>query len=173
MAKRNMGKYVRGIVNVEKDCGSLATKSLVIQANPDVTTEEMRVSSVVARWSFSHNTPIADAGPLLVGFAHSDYSGTEIEEYLENVDSWDVSDTVQSREISKRLIRQVGTFQSPTSITDAVHLNNGKPIKTRLNWPLATGQTVQIFVYNLGGAQISATGNSRVEARGHANLWRK
>ncbi len=164
-------RYIRGIVNVEKDAASLATKTVTLQQFPDVTTERCWISSIDAVWTLSHHTKVADAGPFLIGVAHGDYTGDEIEEFLENVDSWDESDKVQSREISRRFIKQIGIFETPEAIENTVRMNDGKMIHTKCGFYLATGQTLQLFVYNLGGAQISATGNSRVDGRGVAHLW--
>ncbi len=109
MAKRRGGtkfrRYIRGIVNVEKDAGALTTKNVASGNFPEVVTERCWISSIDAVWTLMHHTKVADAGPLLIGIAHSDYTEAEVEEFLENVNSWDQSDKVQSREISKRFIR--------------------------------------------------------------------
>ena len=173
MAKKKgkFRRYIRGIVNVEKDVLSLAGKAAFVKDFPEVVSERCWVSSIDASYSISDHTPVIDAGPLLLAIAHSDYTQAEIEEWLENVDSWDESDMVQSREISRRLIRHVGILESPPSRSDSRRLDDGKKIHTKLGWYLATGQTLQLVVYNLGTTSISPTGNSRVDCRGVAHLW--
>lgn len=127
------------------------------------------MSSIVASWTLSNFTPVVNSGPLAVGYCHSDYSTPELEQYLENVDSWNEGNLVQ-QEIGRRKIRLVGIFEAPTAATESTVLNDGKPIKTKLNWLLSAGQTVNLFTYNLGSGSVSTT-IPKVAVRGHANLW--
>ncbi len=170
-ARRKFRRYIPGVVNVEKDAQTLTAKTIIIGAFPEVVTERCWISSIDAAWTLMHHTKVADAGPLLIGVAHSDYTAGEIEQYLENVDSWDQSDKVQSREIGRRLIRQIGIFETPDAITDTVRMNDGKKIHTKCGFWLATGQTLSLFIYNLGGQSLSGTGNNTVHGRGVAHLW--
>ncbi len=108
----------------------------------------------------------AGEGPLLVGVAHSDYTEAEIEEYLENETQLTRGDLVATREISRRLVRRIGIFGGGTLTQDA--LNDGKPIHTRLNWPMATGDTLTFWVLNMGstlttGAEAVFTGNLTIK----------
>jgi len=175
MAKRANGKrrfpkrYIRGVVNAELTSSVLTGKTASSAAFPEVVTEQARISSILASWALTNFTPFLDSGPMMVGLAHSDYSVAEIEEYIENVDSWDEGDLVQSREIGRRLIRILGIFDNPVAVTDSISLNDGKPIKTKLNWQLASGQTLRLWVYNTGSASIATA--VKVDGRGHANLW--
>ncbi len=176
MAKRNrrrkkFRRYIRGVVNVEKDAQALATKDVVAGDFPEVVTERCWISSIDAAWTLMHHTKVADAGPLLIGVSHNDYTEAEIEEYLENVNSWDESDKVQSREIGRRFIRQIGIFETPDAITDTVRMNDGKMIHTKCGFWLATGQTLRLWIYNLGSQSLSGTGNNTVHGRGVAHLW--
>ncbi len=166
---RNMGRYRRGVVNAELTTSVLAAKTASKANFPEAVSETARVSSVVASYTMQNFTPVEDSGPVLVGLAHSDYSVAEIEQYLENVNGWDSGDLVQSREIAKRFVRQVGIFPTPRDLLSAVVLNDGKPIKTKLNWPLASGQTIVVWVYNQG--TVGFTTAVEIDVRGHANLW--
>ncbi len=49
-------------------------------------------------------------------------------------------------------------------------LNDGKPIKTKLNWILQEGQTLAFVGYNMGSVQVQTT-TPDVRILGHANLW--
>ncbi len=164
-----MGRYRRGVVNAELTTSVLAAKTASKANFPEAVSETARVSSVVASYSMQNFTPTEDSGPIMVGLAHSDYSVAEIEEYIENVNGWDSGDLVQSREVNKRWVRQVGIFPTPSDLLTAVVLNDGKPIKTKLNWSLATGQTVVVWAYNQGIVGLVTAVD--IDVRGHANLW--
>ena len=168
-SKRRMGKYIRGTVDESTSAAALAAKDVVSAVMDETVNERTLISSIVAIWSLRSFTPIANSGPLLVGVAHSDYSEAEIEEFLEATASWNEGDKV-AQEVAKRLIRRIGTFGAPDSATDSQTLNDGKPIKTKLNWILLQGQTLQVWVYNLGSAAVATT-TPVVDVAGHANLW--
>ncbi len=167
---RRRRRYLRGKINVEEAVGAIGTKAVNLQIFPDVVFEKTWISSISAAWTLSNLTPLGDAGPLLIGIAHSDYSAAEVEEYLENVDSWNEGNKVQ-QEIAKRLIRVIGIFETPDDAPDSVTLNDGVKIHTKCGWSLATGQTLNLFIYNFGGNSISATSSPNIAGRGHANLW--
>ncbi len=176
MARKKGGfnrRYLKGVINAVDAPGALGSKAVSTTDFPDTVSEKTWISSIVASWSLANMTPAANAGPFLVGVAHTDYSNPEIEEFLESVGSWDEGDLVQSRETSRRLIRQVGTIGMPDDASDIVELNDGKPIRTKCGFYLQSGQTLQLFVYNLGGSSISGTTSPQFHARGHVNLWPK
>ncbi len=111
---------------------------------------EFRLLSIKGLWALRDLT--AGEGPIMIGVAHSDYSITEIEEYLENETQLTRGDMVATREIAKRLVRRVGVFAGDTS---SESLNDGKPLKVRLNWAMAEGTTLTLWAYNLGGAPLT------------------
>ncbi len=88
-------------------------------------------------------------GPVIVGLAHSDYSVTEIKECIESAGSIDAGDKI-AQEKANRLVRMVGTLG-----VDEDTLNDGKPIKTRLNWLISIGDEVNVFAYNDSGAVLT------------------
>ncbi len=100
-------------------------------------------------------------GPILVGYAHSDYTVTEIKEAIESSASIDPGLKIE-QEKSNRLIRIVGQLDQQTN-----NLNDGKPLKTRLNWLISPGDEVSIFAYNDGAAAL--TTGAVVKSSG--NLW--
>ncbi len=165
MAKRKP-RSMRGFRKLPVDDavlgGTLAADDVTSTALAGAVTESRRVSSAVLTWSL-HDLTVAQ-GPLVVGVAHSDYTAAEIEECLEATGAWDEGDKI-AQEAGKRLVRVVGTFGDGTTDQE---LNDGKPIKTRLNWLLATGDTLQLFIWNQGAA---LTTGSEVNASGHLNSW--
>ncbi len=105
----------------------------------------------------------AGDGPIIVGYAHSDFSVTEIKEAIEASASISVGDQV-AQERANRKVRLVG------QLTDLVEeLNDGKPVKTKLNWLIPIGKEVNIFAYNDGaallttGAVVSCSGDMWVK----------
>ncbi len=167
--KRRKSKYLKGVVDEELAIATLASK-VVVGANFDSTvSEKTRVSSLEASYAIRGLTSASDDGPIMIGIAHSDYTDTEIEEYIENLGSWDQGNKV-AQEIGKRLIRVIGKFESRSDALEAVTLNDGLPIKTRLNWTLITGQTLKAWAYNLGSSPLSTTVPD-ISINGHVNLW--
>ena len=160
---RSMGRYIKGRVDEELSLSTLATKTLTATTFDETVNERSLVSSIVATWSVRDAT--AGEGPILVGVAHGDYSNAEIEEVIENLGSWDEGDKV-SQERAKRLVRQIGTL---TLVSGDAVLNDGKAVKTKLNWVLNQGVTLKIWAYNLGLGSLTTGGV--VQAEGHANLW--
>ncbi len=162
-------KYLRGAISMDFSLGTLASKDTVTIDNTDSVVEKAWVSSVKATWSMASYTPTVGVGPIVVGVAHSDYTATEIEEWLENTGSWEEASQV-SQEIAKRKIRIVGTFEVPAASTETIPLNDGMQITTKCGWMLRTGQTVRYWAYNRGTAAIATT-VPIVNIEGHANLW--
>ncbi len=136
--------------------GTLSADDVTITVIATVLTEERRVLSVEASWALTGLA--ATDGPLVVGIAHSDYSAAEIEESLEAAGSWDEGDKV-AQEQAKRLVRQVGILTE-----EETALNDGQPVKTRLNWRIATGDTLQFWLWNRG---IQLTTGALVKVSGH------
>ncbi len=162
-------RYIRGSVDEQLDLSTLAPKTLISTAFDNTVVDTTRISSIVASWSISEWTAAAGDGPVLVGVAHSDYTDAEIEEVIENSGSWDEGNLV-SREINKRMVRKIGQFIAPTAAILFDRLNEGKPVKTKLNWLLSPGDTLRLWAYNMG-ASAFATTNPEVQVEGHANLW--
>ncbi len=167
-----MARYVRGRVNETLALSTLAATTLISDIFDDLPTTDMFISSLVGTWSMQNMTAGADDGPIMVGLAHSDYSDAEIEATIETIDSWDTGNLV-SQEIRKRLVRIVGIFGNivPAPTVPMV-LNDGRPIKTKLNWNINTGQGLRLWAYNLGASALATT-DPQLFLQGHANLWSK
>ncbi len=169
MAKRGgRRRYLKGRLDEDMTFAALASKTLVAQIIGDNVDERTLISSIKASYSMSDLTPGADIGPILFGVAHSDYSAAEIEAYIENSGSWAEGDLTQ-QEVANRKIRIIGQLQSITA-TEQTVFNDGKPVTTKLNWILVQGATLDIWVYNLGGAPVATT-TPNIQMQGHANLW--
>ncbi len=144
--------------------GTLADVTVQVGAVTGSADGQYRAMSHKAVWSLRDFT--AGEGPITVGYAHSDYSVTEIKEALEIANSINLGDLVASREQSQRLVRVVGQFPG---ILAAETLNDGKPIKTRLNWAMPIGKALNVFAYNESGNSL--TTGAFVQATG--DLWVK
>ncbi len=163
-----MGKYLRGRISDFFALGTLAAKTLLGSDMAEVVAERTLVSSIVCNWAL--DGIVSGQGPILFGVAHSDYTDAEIEQVVENTGSWNEGSKVE-QEISKRLVRTIGQFVSETgSGTNDVQFNDGKPVKTKLNWMLQTGDTLRMWAYNTSTAALT-TASPVVQADGHANLW--
>ncbi len=168
--RRRMGRYIRGNLLVTIAGGTLAGATAITVQTTDQVVERTLVSSIVARYSLSGYTGGDNIGPVEVGVAHGDYTLLEIEQYLESSLSWDEGDKI-TRERMKRQVRRIGVFEvAAGSAGEASVLNDGKPIKTRLNWILNAAQGLQFWIYNQGTAAFATT-DPDVRVSGHANLW--
>ncbi len=127
-------------------------------------TSDAQYRLVTAMLTWSQVGLTASEGPITVGFAHNDYTVTEIKECIEIAGSISPGDKI-AQEKANRWVRIVGTFEAEAESV----LNDGKPIKTRLNWPVQIGSAVNIFAYNESGSAL-ATG-AVINAQG--NLWVK
>ncbi len=112
-------------------------------------------------WGLRGITP--GEGPIVVGLAHSDYSAAEIEEALEAITSWDEGDKV-AQERRRRKVRTVGMFSGETATQV---LNDGKPIKTKLGFAIAEGDTLAVWGWNKSGATL--TTGQIITAQGGVN----
>ncbi len=130
--------------------GSLLSVTLVKADLLPSGDNEFRLLSIKGLWALRDLAPTE--GPIMIGVSHSDYSITEIEEFLENETQLTRGDLVATREIAKRLIRRVGIFAGSSSEET---LNDGKPLKVRLNWPMSEGSTLAFWAYNMSGSQLS------------------
>ncbi len=167
--RRSRGKYVKGSIDETIGLGTLAANDVIGADNSQVTTEKTRVSSVVCTYAIDK---IGESqGPLIFGVAHSDYTDAEIEQVIENTGSWNSGDKVQ-QEVAGRLVRILGQFvsQQATGSDTDIKFNEGRPMKTKLNWMLNTGQTLRWWVYNASDAAL-VTSAPDFLVNGHANLW--
>ncbi len=164
-----MGKYIRGNIDHGLQLSTLAAKDVIETQFSSTVNERTLISSVVAKYSLTAFTKSTGDGPIMVGLSHSDYNAAEIEEWIENTGSWNETDLV-NQEIAGRKIRQIGTFENPADEAETSVLNDGKPIKTKLNWIVLQGQSLNLWAYNMGSSPLATT-DPLVQCFGHANLW--
>ncbi len=129
---------------------TLAASTVIKVGTVGPTTSPYRLMTAKCVWSMIGLTE--GEGPILVGLAHSNYSVTEIKECLEIQASISKGLKVE-QEKANRLVRIVGTFSGKLNV-----LNDGKPIRTRLNWAIdasASGDEVVIFAYNDFGSGLT------------------
>ncbi len=137
LAKKGKGKGRRRFtlrrvrITPELALGTLGSDTAVTALTTGVGTDTYRFMSAKLTWAIRGLAQ--GEGPITVGFAHSDYSVTEIKECIESF-SLLLGDKI-AQERSNRLVRIVGTI-----LTEEPQLNDGKPISTKLNWKIAIGQ---------------------------------
>ena len=88
----------------------------------------------------------ASEGPVKIGWAHGDYTSTEVQEML-NAENIDDSDKI-TNEKARRLVRPVGKFAG--FATDEV-LQDGRLIWTRLGFTLQEGIALSHWAINRSG----------------------
>lgn len=173
VSKHNRGRrfrrYIPGSIDHKVNVGVLASKTVLKTDIASTVIDSTWCSSIRATWSVNGITKFADRGPLLVGICHSDYTSTEVEEWLESLVNWDQGNKV-AQERARRMCRIVGVFEDPVSAATAAVLNDGKPITTKVGWLLAPGQTLGIWVYNQGSVAYAST-DPDMQVVGKANLW--
>ncbi len=167
--RRRMGKYLKGKVEEELLLSTLAGKDLIGVVMGETVNERTFVSSIKATWSLSNLTDAFSQGPIVVGYAHSDYTDAEVEAVIEATGSWNEGNLV-AQEVMSRKVRIVGAFGTPAQALGIVMLNEGRPITTKLGWILLQGQTVRWWAYN-SGSNALATTSAELVLTGHANLW--
>ncbi len=125
--------------------GTLAAKTLVSSDLIVASTDTYRLVSAKSFWEV-HGLAGGD-GPLLCGYARGGYSDAEIEQAIEaaNIDRG----TLAKQEQANRYVREVGI------IGESEALNDGKEVKTRLNWLIPIGEPVKMWIYNLSGAALT------------------
>ena len=110
MAKRRGGfrRYQRGPIDHTQQLGTLAGKTAIVTTLDDQVEVNTFCTSVKCVYTVNEMTGGVDKGPLLCGWAHSNYDLAEIEEWIENQTlGWSVNDLVQ-QEVAKRKVRLVG-----------------------------------------------------------------
>lgn len=161
-------RYLKGNIGLDISLGALDPDTGIIGPTNTVV-ETARCSSVKAIYSLSGGSAGPNEGPILVLVTHSDYSLAEIDAWIEQTDSWQEGNKV-AKEVSSRWIRKIGILEYPVIDGEAIALNDGKPITTKLNWNLITGQGLNFVGYNLGSATLT-TPDPNLNIQGHANLW--
>ncbi len=137
--------------------GALASLDVVSAVVGTAASDTYRLKSLKASYS------VADLGASIddafqFGIAHSDYTAAEIEECLEAAGAIDFGDKI-AQEQANRLVRRIGTITNMGTGVAGTGLpfNDGKPVSTKLNWLMAIGDQLQIWVRN-GSGVVYTTG---------------
>ncbi len=122
---------------------------LAVNMFPNNSTVQTYCISADCLWAIRGVT--AGEGPLQVGYAHGDYSVSEIKEALEAGASFDPGDKVE-QEQARRLVRRAGQFdgQSATEV-----LNDGRPKRTKLGITITQGFNLALWVKNKRGGAMT------------------
>lgn len=135
--------------------GALADLTVIEDTILGSLSEDLQVISIDAVWSVNNMT--SGEKPITVGFAHGDYSVTEVKEYLEaNITN---PDDLVAYERIRRKIRRVGSAGMALE-TDEV-LNAGMSIKTPARFVVGSGNTLKAFAYNRSGSVLTTGGYVR------------
>ncbi len=157
-SKRRRFNLRRVRVTTSPAVGALAADDVTSVAITAAVADKLRIMSLDATYSWSDIQQITDDG-LTFGVAHSDYSAAEVEECLEANGSIDLGDKI-AQEQANRLVRTIGTFSGlATAAGGGITFNDGKPVKTRLNWLLSEGDTLNMWFRN-GSSLVYVTGSS-------------
>lgn len=156
MAKKKTGRArafpLRGVrVTPRMSLGTLASQTVLVAALVPTSDAQYRLMSVNTTWSLVNFT--AADGPVTVGYAHNDYTIAEIKECLEETSDISPGDKI-AQEQANRWVRVVGTLGGAGRST----LNDGQPVKTRLNWAIQIGSAVNIFAYNESAGGLTTGG---------------
>ncbi len=155
-------------VNGAVTIGALAALDVTQGAVTVASLNPIRIMSVHASYSISNLGAQEDEGQEF-GVAHSDYSAAEIEECLEAASAIDVGDKV-AQEQANRLVRSIGIMTGPAAVASGARsFNDGRKIRTKLNWLLGIGQTLNYWVRN-GSGTVYTTGATLLVA---GDLWVK
>ncbi len=155
-------------INAQLALGALAAGTVIQGTLTNAATDPLRFISIDGTWSILDLGAAIDDG-FTFGVAHSDYSAVEIEECLESFASMDLGDKV-AQERQGRLVREIGTISVAGAVAGAgATFNDGKPMKTRLNWLMSTADQLGVWVRNASG--VVWTTGARIAFAG--NLWVK
>ncbi len=145
--------------------GALAASDVVVGAISGTLSEKLRIVSTELTYNLSDLGAEIDDGQEF-GLSHSDYTAPEVEEALEATASMDQGDKISS-ERANRLVRTIGFMTGSGPADTGRSHNDGKPVKTRLNWALTTGDTLNAWIRN--GSDSVYTSGATLDLIGH--VW--
>ncbi len=145
----------------------MASADVITTAITAAVTATTRVVSADLAYQLTDLAAAIDDGQEF-GLAHSDYSASEVEECLEAQSSMDVGDKI-AQEQANRLVRSIGFFGGSELADSSLNFNDGRPVKTKLNWLLSIGDTINLWVRN-GSDTVYTTGTGLAIL---GNIWVK
>ncbi len=171
---RHRGKRARPFnlrkvrINVSTSVGAVAAADLISGPLTAVSTNPYRVISASLAYSMTDIAAFIDDGQT-IGLNHGDYTNAEIEECLEAQGAIDIANLVE-QEQANRLVRDIGVMAHGGTSTDGgTSLNEGRPVKTKLNWRIGIGDTLTVWIRN--GSDTVWTTGSNLLVTGH--IWIK
>ncbi len=174
MAYRRHGRRRRRPFNLRRvrvasqlSIGALASLDVVTAATTSTVQDPLRIISVDFAYKLVDLGATADDGQEF-GLSHSDYTAAEIEECLEVSGSIDLGNKI-ALEQANRLVRTIGVMVGAPGTGAGLSFNDGKPMKTKLNWLMSTGDTLNIWIRN-GSGVVYTTGADLVV---FGDLWVK
>ncbi len=147
--------------------GALVGSDVVSSALTAVSANRYRVTSIKASYTIV-DVPATIDGAYQFGIAHSSYTDAQIEECIEATGAIDIGNKV-SQEQANRLVREIGTIspQGVSIIGGEISYNEGRPVKTKLNWMIGIGDTLVLYVRN--GSSVVYTTGALLKTKGE--LW--
>ncbi len=146
--RRRSRNFVAIPVNLELGLAALGSK-IVKTTGMTALTQQIYAISADLIWSIRDHTQ--NEGPLLVGLASGALTSTQMKEAIEAI-QLSSADRI-NKEHATRPLRRAGVF-TLQNVNENV-LNNGLAIRTRLRFPLADADNVNMFVYNSSGATLT------------------
>lgn len=129
--------------------GTLADQTAIAEIFDNVADGKTFLVSIHAAYAL-RGLAVGE-GPIIFGVAHSDYSATEIEEYLETTGSWKTGDKI-AQEQARRKVRIIGLFDGNTQDEK---FKNGEIQKTPLKFTIEEAQSLKLWAYNKSGAALT------------------
>ena len=160
---RNRRNLRRVRISTTLAIGALASADVITGALTAATTDPLRIISANLSYSITDIPALIDDG-YEFGLCHSDYTDAEVEECIEAQQTIDLGNKV-AQEQGNRLVRSVGRMTGTLNIDGGSEFNDGKPMKTRLNWRMSSGDSLKIYIRNSSdtiwttGAQIAVLGD--------------
>ncbi len=129
--------------------GVMLTTSLGIGTGQEYWAISADISYVL------ENVTVGAGGPLAVGLCHGDYSVTELDEWYEATNNF-MGDQIEIEE-GRRKCRDVGIMNSIGISGTNQHLNDGRPVRTKLGFRVEDGKTTNVWVRNMGTNAYATT----------------
>ncbi len=147
--------------------GALASTAVVTTPITAAAADKVRIVTVEFAYIWADIQAAIDGG-LEFGLAHSGYTATQVDECLEANGSIAIGNKI-AQEQANRLVRSIGVIAGTDINGGEAVFNDGRRTKTRLNWLLSVGDTLNLWQRN-GSGTIWTTG-SQVEVQG--DMWVK
>ncbi len=156
MAKRRKrsGRLFVPRIDGQIALGTLAASTMKVTNLPNNVDRPVWAISADIVVTANGLTVAAGDGPIVVGVCHGDYSSVEVEEWYEIAASWITSNKI-GIEQARRKCRTLASFEinGPQAI-----VNDGKPIRVKLGFALAAGETLGMWAYNSGDSALTTGG---------------